>query len=117
MTYEIVYSDCEFECSSAVAPPAVQVTVPVTSTVVDVMEQAIVDNGNDYAFTATYKTYSWGHGFFLDELNSTANKKGDSFDCYWLLYLDDKSSSYGMSDAKIECVSTVSWRYKKTLKS
>lgn len=110
MTYEIVYSDCEG--SSTKAPPAVQVTVPITAKVVDVMEQAIVHHGNKYAFTATYETYSRGHGFFLDELNGTATKKVK--DCYWLLYLDGTFSDKGMSDATIESVSTVSWRYEKS---
>ena len=103
------------EESSAVAPPAVQVTVPRTAKVVDVMEKAIVDYGNDYAFTATYKTYSWGHGFFLDVLNGTAGTDTTVKPYYyWALYLDGEYAQEGMSDAKIACVSIVSWRYVKS---
>ena len=111
MTYEIIY--CESSGVSKTPPPAVQVTVPINSKVVDVMEKAIVDNGNDYAFSATYKTYSWGHGFFLDVLNGTANVTEEP-SVNWMLYLDGKSAQEGMSDAKIKCVSNVSWRYMKT---
>ena len=74
MTYEIVYSDSE--CSSAKSPPTVQVTVPRAAKVVDVSKQAIIDYGNDYEFAANYKSYSWGHGFFLNLLNGTANSTG-----------------------------------------
>ena len=86
-------------------------TVLVPSTAkVDVMEKAIVDSGNDYTFIATYKTYSWGHGFFFDVLNGTAGTDTT----YWELYLDGEYAQEGMSDAKIACVSIVSWRYVKS---
>ena len=89
--------------------------VPSTAKVVDVMEKAIVDNGNDYTFTATYKTYSWRHGFFLDVLNDTAGTDTTVIPYYyWALYLDGEYTQEGMSDTKIACVSIVSWRYVKS---
>ena len=108
MTYEIIYGDTG-------KPDPVSVTVQDSnSTVLDVMQQAVIDYGNDYTFTVNYSIYDWGHGFFLDKLNGAASKEVRP-KYYWFLYLDDIKSSEGLSYATVDGVSTVSWRYEKSL--
>ena len=103
MTYAIEYNDRE--CSSAQAPPPVIVEVPLGSTALDVMEQAVRQKGNDYKFTATYSDFATGQGgFFIDILNGTQNNKEKK--CNWILYIrytDGRlcKSDVGESDAKI----------------
>ena len=95
-----------------VPPPALEVTVPITAYVVDVMEQAIKESheGMLYEFTATYSKEPLG--FYLNKLNGTAGTDpGVTPIYYWALYLDGIRADEGMSDEKIECVSNVSWRY------
>ena len=104
---------CESVCPPHVPPPALEVTVPITANVVDVMEQAIKESpeGKLYEFTATYSKDPLG--FYLNKINGTAGTDpGVKPIYYWALYLDGKySTNKGMSNAKIESVSTVSWRY------
>ena len=108
MTYEIIYGDSG-------KPDPVQVTVQDSnSTILDVMEQAVIAYGNDYTFTVSYTTSEWGHGYFVDKLNGAASKEVRP-KYYWFLYLDDIKSSKGVSDATVDGVSTVSWRYERSL--
>ena len=54
MTYEIVYGNTG-------GPAPMQVKVLASNpTVLDVMEQAVIDYGNDYTFTVSYTTSKWG---------------------------------------------------------
>ena len=108
MTYEIIYCPP----TPHVAPSPLDVTVPITAYVVDVMEQAIKESseGKLYEFTATYNKDPLG--FYLNKLNGTAGTDpGVKPIYYWALYLDGKYSTKGMSTARIESVSTVSWHY------
>ena len=103
MTYEIIYGDTG-------KPDPVQVTVQASNpTVLDVMEQAVIDHGNNYTFTVNYLT----SGFALDKLNGAASKEVEpKYD--WILYLDgiSISSDISLSDITVSSVSTVRWSYE-----
>ena len=122
MTYKITYRETPPGVDPPpVAPDAVDMTVPKHSKVIDVMEKAVAEYGNNYSFTASYTQFTdvesgdLVSGFFLDKLNGTAGTSPDSegTSYYWKLVLDHKGADEGMSDASIKDVSTVTWRYVK----
>ena len=83
-----------------------QVFVEKNSSAYNQLLQASKEN----RFSIKVKNYSYGA--FIDEIHGVANNSLRS--TYWLLYINNKLSSVGASDCKIDIGDTIKWVYQKT---
>lgn len=112
VTYTIEYNET---CSNVTGSNSVQVKVPKKdTTALNVMEQAVTDNGEDYRFSATY--YGEELGYFIDTINGTSSDVDNA--CFWFFYTisfagEETLSPVGVSNANIkEDESAVVWRFQ-----
>ena len=80
--YTIEFSD--LVCSTATPPESRQVSIPVGSNALAVMEQAVNLFGSDYRFSGTY--FGSTLGLFVDTLNGVSNNVEES--CFWIYYIE-----------------------------
>lgn len=74
--------------------------------VADVMQKA----QQDKLVQMKTKDYGGALGLFMESLNGIANNNDTRL--YWTLYVNDKLSVEGMSQAKVKPGDTVTWKYE-----
>jgi hypothetical protein len=86
--------------------PEVTVSVLEGTTAYEILEMAKLQNS---CYTATYKKYSWGHSVqSICGVFSDWKKKQ-----YWMIYINEKSSQYGVDGLKPNDGDLIRFIFKK----
>ena len=82
VSYVIDYQNQDVCGPGLVAPPQVDVKIPIQGSAQQVLEKS-VDYGREYRFTATFFNHKLG--YFVDAINGTSGNVKTN--CFWLFYI------------------------------